>query len=308
MPNAFKHRFWKYVAAMKACPTSRFAELVPLLSLKSGSNVFYDLMGGDGFASEHMGVKFDKSFLIDQCTTAFPGYDRTRIEYINADTTHLDFQALALPQANTMVCLAGFHHLPWDSNNHSLEAVDSFRSHVLHSWRNGLQVGGRLIVADVAGIDACSSAGPLSDQRCGNVLSRVAPLTGVDMFCPKVEPEPAEFLNVFVHQESAGGHNCQFETTTSLREKLKAAGYCNVDSTVYYTPWVFPDKLTAIMFVADLFAIGSDPAVSQQGELLPVGIKTEEAINKYLGMTSLEDGRCVIHWKLLYAWGDRCDD
>ncbi len=308
MTNTFKHRFWKYEAAMKACPTARFAELIPIANLQVSPGVLFDLMGGSGYVSEHLGVYFEKTYLIDQCSSHFPGYNREKTTYIHADAAHIDFQNLALPPADSMVCLAGFHHLPEEPVSPSADAVNAFRTEVLKSWRSGLRVGGRLIIADVASDDAVLPIGQLDEKELEKRLSNVTALRGVNMSSPDMNPQPAKFLNRFVNEESIGGHDCQFENVTSIKQKLEAAGYCNIDARVYYTPWVFSNKMSAIGFVAELFGIGDDPSVSQEGKLLPVGLKTLSAIEKYLGMDMLPDGRCVIHWKLLYAWGDRCDD
>lgn len=157
-------------------------------------------------------------------------------------------------------------HEPVDRTSLAFDSVDAVASlaglhhfcdkgTVYQEWWRIITPGGRLVIADV------QAATPT-----------------------------AEFLNVFVHENTPGGHEGFFVQPGEWSRDLVDAGFVVVSEELLSVPWRYPDRLTMEKLCHRLFGVSKTDSQS-----------TGRAIDTILGATSDASGGCKMEWQLRYA-------
>jgi hypothetical protein len=296
---------------MRQFGKSRLSELAPIHAIiENNKKALIDLFGGTGFASDYLGHKFGRVVLVDQVQGVLPPPTTSR-EVVRSNALLTDCIDKKQNEFDVAICLAGFHHvLPFKNSEGFDFDINQTRTLAMKSWGNLLVQGGKMIVADVPifGSKITEVDFSSTEKEFLNVNSNIESVfenmnsSDSDGF---IKTEPYQFLEFFVKQQSPFGHDGFFESESSLRGFLVAEGFEKVKTIVKYTPWVFPDFRSAAWFFNELFAIGDisyeSPSLLPLDQIKKIG----DAINKYLGSEILPDGTCIVHWKLLYAWGQK---
>ena len=305
----FDAKAHRYLSAMAECENARVSELAPIISLiPPKSNRLIDLLGGHGFVSDFLSNRFDHILLADKSNAMLPQQTAwRRVQKIHA--TKIKLGEIGEQTFDLAVCLAGFHHiLPEGFDDERYDLVNAVRQETMDNWFTLVSPGGRLVVADVPSKNTIITSFSFKTDETAflrNCESNLSSHFNDDRHHLAICPEPALFFDRFVKSYCPNGHEGVFESKESLSKKFRNAGFHNVQSSVRYVPWLFSSVELATWFIGELFAIGPEslksPLQLGKGQSLLIN----EAVDRYLGRSCFDDGTCLVHWKLLYVWGDK---
>jgi len=307
--NARKTRVARYARAMRALGESRVLELSPIASyVLPGVGLLLDMMAGDGFVSRYIGGGFDEIHAIDEAVVpSDKQYSFGRL--FQCDAAYPKIPSKFAGKYTRIISLAGFHHLlpPTGDGQLMTDSIEDYRVRCLGRWRELLADGSRLVVGDVpaANESACGLAPLAVPPECHalqEILSGL-PHLSVETSC-EAKPEPAAFFDDFVSQESITPHVSAFETQASMQWLLERAGFRNVKTAVYLTPWYFGNAREAAWFVHQLFGIDERDFTRPADLPHKFADRVLASVERHLGCGSTESGEFWIGWKLLYAVGD----
>jgi SAM-dependent methyltransferase len=311
MEAAFEAKAERYARAMNRHGGARILELAPMFRLLKGPGVaLLDLFSGPGFVSKYFSDQFHDVVLVDQVGELLSN-TQSGYEVFPADASDRVAIRDLMNRFDVAICLAGLHHvLPDNFRNVSPENLKHTRLKTLEIWRDTLQVGGRLIIADVPAA-GCNIIPELpvrlgSLSKNSSLAVALGQIGNLDFNSHQLDrSEPAEFFDEFVVKHCPNGHDGVFESLESLSELMSQAGFQNIQASTVQTPWIFPSLDDAVWFLHELFAIG-DTAITAPDKLPEDQYELVfQSINQYLGCLQLENGRFAVGWKLLYVTGER---
>lgn len=324
---------------MRELPYARLMELIPVLSLlPSEKNVLLDLFAGTGFLSRFLAPMFSKTILIDEVDYLLDSFRRPMIS-INGDALDPGVLSDFRHKVDMAVCFAGFHHV-LAKQGKDLDKITTrgLRISALAEWRTTLKKNGRLLVVDVPAPGICEQIRPVPVSTMAAAVRPDIPkgylapanniLKALDIenpFCEtgsstgletcrngldqsvadydKTASEPADFFESFVSRHSMVGHDAYFQSVNELTECFQQAGFTNINSFIAKTPWFFDNRLQALWFVNELFAI-SEVSCKSPAQLSEEDKTTlSSAVDRHLGFRNLPGGGCAINWQLMYVWG-----
>jgi SAM-dependent methyltransferase len=286
---------------------SRILELLPLAACTApAKGAMLDMMSGTGFVSQYLGKPFDSIHAIDRMMASMSG-ESCISRYLECDAARTDIAELVCFKYDTIISLAGFHHLlPEGFTLCNEKQVAEYRIDCLKKWRNLLKDGGRLVLSDVP------APGQTRQSEANRATPEVEAFPDIEAILAELpptpfglrqdsKPEPARFFDEFVAHESISPHIAFFETESRLSSLLKRAGYTNIKTGIYFTPWYFQNPNEAAWFAHNLFGIGAERYDSPDLMAADLAVRIHHAIETHLGCWSSDDGGFWIGWKLLYA-------
>ena len=102
----------------------------------------------------------------------------------------------------------------------------------------------------------------------------------------------ADFLNIFVHQFTPGGHDGRFFREGEFTRDLAGAGFQQIQERHCDVPWLFPSEDAMAAFCRRLFSIQQ----ASESEVL-------DGLRKHVGIGPATGGGVQMNWQLRYAAG-----
>lgn len=320
----FNIRARRYCAALATAPRARALELVPLLPLLAsvvrddpGSLTAVDHLCGQGHVSSFLRGVFGQVVGVDQSEGMLKYYPQgAGLRLVRAGAGELSRVMSGEPSAKVVVSLAGLHHI-CALRGGVADPDESARvqRQMVVDWARVVPADGALVVIDVTGRRA--SAEPLGQANAvplrGVFREHFETLRGelpwmparwpasIDDYIAQVDESfkdlsactPAGWFEEVVCVSGEHGHVAHFPDPPSLHEALSAAG-CRAVYREIPTPWFFKDEGTALVFLQELFSLGSVLTGPDPRRLAMI----RDAARAHLGLRIEADGTVITGWRL----------
>lgn len=133
---------------------------------------------------------------------------------------------------------------------------------------------------------------PSKDGTIGEAF-RVLKKGGTFAVCDVIQDSAvAGWLNEYVDRHSTDGHKGDFIVPGEVADRMRRAGFREVQEQVLNVPWVFESRYDIARFFKGLF------------NLHPTQADIDKAISDYFEVTNV-DGQFIVDWHLIYANGTK---
>lgn len=322
----FARKAARYLAALRAVPSARVLEVVPLLATveELGTRLdppvyVADAMAGSGYLARYLCKLGHRVIAYEGCKEMMAGEGQAPYRFVRIERAEDLPQMLREQGVQIAVTLASFHHLVWTDEGGAVSpgrSVERQTDLVAASFDKAPELA-YFVIADVTATELVSPVvaawpwangksaawrGIAEDAAPGEVLANS---DGADGYASTLErlygpssAHPARWFREVVHPHSITGHHDCF-LGESFVSRLAERGF-RVQARIFSSPWSFPDMQALHRFLWDKFAFAEGDAFFGMDDAARIA-------EQLLGLRLLPSGAVLLGWSLGHVIVSRGD-